>query len=341
MDEIEKLQPTRQFIKCTTLIVFGLFSIAGLMLASISYGITSIELSVVYDAFFAFNESRDHFIIIDTRVPRAVIAMAVGACLAVSGVIMQVITRNPLAAPEILGINYGAALFVTFGSFVLGVQSIEGFTWLAFLGAAITASIVFTIGSAGRDGATPLKLTLAGVALTTLCESLIHTIMILHERTLDEMRIWLAGSIVGRDLQHFQELMPYMAVGLILALGMGTSLNLLSMGKDVAVGLGQRVFFAKSLALLTVIILAGSSVAIAGPIAFIGLAVPHMARSMIGSDCRLLLPFSAIMGSILLLSADIASRFIFDMQEVPVGVMTAIVGVPFFIYLAKSRVHKL
>ena len=328
-------------IKYLIWIGLGLAIVMALMVGSVSYGITSISPAEIYYAFTAFDGSREHLIIVDTRVPRAIIALAVGTCLAVSGVIMQALTRNPLAAPEILGINHGAALCVTIGSFVFNAHEPEAFTWLAFLGAGVTAIIVFTIGSFGAGGPTPLKLTLAGAALTTLCASFIRAIMILHERTLDEMRIWLAGSVVGRDLVLFQELVPYMLSGLFVAVCLGKPLNILVMGRDIAVGLGQRPLLIQSLGILSVIILAGSSVAIAGPIAFIGLAVPHMVRSLIGTDYRWVIPCSAVLGSALLLSADIAARFALDGQELPVGVMTALIGVPFFIYLARSGVYKL
>lgn len=317
---------------------FGFLLVFVFLAISISSGTTGITLRTVYDSFAQFDGSREHLIVQTVRVPRALVTMMVGSCLAVSGAMMQALTRNPLAAPEILGINHGAALFVVLALFILDGSSLFAYTWFAFIGAGLAAIVVYMIGSMGRSGLSPLKLTLAGVAITTLLASLTQGFLILNQRSLDEMRFWLAGSVTGRDLELFLQVLPYMIIGLISALLLGKQLTVLSMGEDVARGIGQNTLRVKILALASIVFLAGSSVSLAGPIGFVGLAIPHIVRALVGTDYRWILPYSAAVGAILLLLADIGARFF---SEVPVGVMTALLGGPFFIYLARGGAGRL
>jgi iron complex transport system permease protein len=314
-------------------LIVGILIVLMSFAASVTYGTAEIDLKTVYGSFTDFDGSREHLIIRTIRVPRALVAMMVGASLAVAGAIMQALTRNPLAAPEILGINYGAALFVVVAIFLLDSSSQSAYTWFAFSGAGLAATIVYILGSIGRGGMTPLRLTLAGAAMTTLLGSLTHGILILNERSLDEMRFWLAGSVAGRDISMFLQALPYMIVGLLGSFVISKQINVLNLGDDVAKGLGQNVVWIKAAAIGIVILLAGSSVSAAGPIGFIGLAVPHIIRFLVSTDYRWIFPYSAITGAILLLFADIGARFF---GEVPVGVMTALIGGPFFIYLARK-----
>ncbi|WP_416147650.1 FecCD family ABC transporter permease [Salipaludibacillus sp. HK11] len=323
------------------LILIGLTIVTLLVVISISFGIADINLKTVYQSFFNFNGSREHLIIFNARVPRAVIAMMVGSCLAVAGTIMQALTRNALAAPEILGVNHGAALFVVISIFLFDMTDPSTYTWFAFAGAGIVATVVYLLSSMGREGMTPLRLILAGAAMTTLMSSLIQGIMIVNQQSLDNMRFWLAGSVVGRDLSLFMQILPYMMIGLVVPFFMSKQLTILSLGEETAVGLGQKTKAIKTISIIIVVLLAGSSVAIAGPIGFVGLAVPHIARSIVGTDYKWIIPYSAILGAILVLLADITARFVLNNQELPVGVMTAMVGVPFFIYLARKKAHKL
>ncbi|CAH1197611.1 putative siderophore transport system permease protein YfiZ [Paenibacillus plantiphilus] len=305
--------------------------------ASIMLGSTKINLQTVIEAFTAFDGSREHLIVRSVRLPRALIAMMVGASLALAGGIMQAMTRNALAGPEVFGINYGAALMAVIAGFLFSHSAFPIFTWSAFLGAGLACLIVFGLASVGQGGLTSMKLVLAGATINLLLASITQGILIFNEQSLDEMRFWLAGSVTGRDLDLFVQIVPYMLAGLLLTLLMGKQINLLSLGDDVAAGLGQRVVWTKAALIGIIMLLAGSAVAIAGPIGFVGLAVPHLARFAAGMDYRWILPYSAILGALLLLLADIGARFVLPGHEVPVGVVTAFLGAPFLIYLAQRK----
>ncbi|MBA2692261.1 MAG: iron ABC transporter permease [Rubrobacter sp.] len=325
--------------------LFGLVVAVGLlffcMLASIRFGAAEIGTMQVIQTFTDYDPNSEEDLIIRTlRVPRAIIAALVGASLAVAGAIMQGLTRNPLADPGILGIEAGAALAVVGAVFLFGVSSLSTYALFAFLGGGITAVLVYGLGSMGRGGMTPMKLTIAGAAFTALLSSLTTAMLILNQRTLEEIRFWLAGSVAGRDLNLLLQVLPYILVGLVLSLAIARQVTTLSLGDDVAAGLGQRTGWVKGLAAIGVVLLAGSAVAIAGPIGFVGLVIPHIVRFFVGVDYRWILPYSIIFGAILLVSADIAARLVLRPQEIPVGIMTAFVGAPFFIYLARWRIKR-
>lgn len=308
------------------------------LIVSISSGTTEIAPSKIYAAIAAFDGSREHVIVRTVRLPRSLLAILVGAALAVAGALMQGLTRNPLAEPGILGLESGASLAVVIAILFFDRSSFSAYAGFAFLGAAVSAVVVYSLGSLGRGGLTPLNLTVAGAAMTYLLSSFTTAILILSQRTLDEVRLWLAGSVAGGDWSGFSQALPYISVGLVLAFVLGKQISILSLGEDVATGLGQRTRLVKAIAAVSVVLLAGSSVAIAGPIGFVGLVVPHVVRFFVGVDYSWLLPYAAIFGAILLLVADIAARLLIQPQELPVGVMTAIVGAPLFIYLARSKV---
>jgi iron complex transport system permease protein len=253
---------------------------------------------------------------------------------------MQGLTRNPLASPGILGINAGAALAVVLTVFLLKTPTLTMYAWAAFFGAGLAAGLVYALSGLTRNGATPLTLTVAGAALSAVLSSLTTVVLVVNQRTLDEIRFWLAGSVGGRELGLYLQALPYLAVGLGIALLLGRQLTTLSLGEDVARGLGQRTRLVQVVAGLSVVLLAGGSVAVAGPIGFVGLVVPHVARLLVGTDYRWLLPYAAIGGGVLLLLADVAARVVILPQELPVGVMTALVGGPVFIYLALTRVTR-
>ena len=327
-----------------SLLITGLFlSLLVLLLclvASLTYGAADISLNKIVAALTAFDGSTEHLIIRTMRLPRSLIAILVGAAISVAGTLMQALTRNPLADPGILGINAGAAIAVVVAVFLFGASSVSAYAWCAFLGAGVTAVAVYWLGSLGRGGLTPLNITIAGAALTSLLSSLTTGILLLSQRTLDEIRFWLAGSVAGRDFALCLQLLPYIAVGLIIAFAIAKALTTLSLGEDVAQGLGQRTAWVKVTAAISVVLLAGSSVAAAGPIGFIGLVVPHIVRFFVGFDYRWILPYAAVLGAILLLVADIGARLLIQPQELPVGVMTALIGTPFFIYLARWKVKR-
>lgn len=311
------------------------------MLLSIAFGAANIAPTDVWNAIFAFDSSSTNHLIIRTlRVPRAAVAVLVGASLAVAGAIMQGLTRNPLGDPGILGINTGAALGVVAAVFFLNVSSLSLYALFAFAGATLTAVAVYGLGSLGRGGPTPLNLTIAGAAFTALLSSFTTGVLILNQRTLEEVRFWLAGSVAGRDLSLLLQVAPYLMVGLVLAFSLGRQITTISLGEDVAKGLGQNTGWIKALSAVAVVLLAGGAVAVAGPIGFVGLVIPHMARFLVGVDYRWILPYAALMGGIFLIISDVAARLVLRPTELPVGVMTALIGGPFFVYLVRWRVRR-
>ena len=328
----------------------SLLLIAGLLLecfvlwlsfiASITWGAADIAFNDIYQAFTAFDGSTNHLIIRTVRLPRSLIAMLVGASLAVAGAIMQGLTRNPLASPDILGVNAGAALAVVAGTFILGSSSLTIYVWYAFAGTAISIIAVYSLSSLGRGGITPFNLTIAGAALDAFLSSITSGILILSQRTLEEIRFWLAGSVAGRDLNLLLQVFPYICVGLVLALALSKQITILSLGEDTARGLGQSTALIKILAAISIILLAGASVAIAGPIGFVGLVVPHIVRLIVGVDYRWIFPYSAILGAIMMLIADFCGRLIIQPSELPVGLVMPLIGAPFFIYLIRWKIKR-
>src|SRR5690606_28928665 len=218
----------------------------------------------------------------------------------------------------------------------LGVSGMHAFTWVALIGAAISGGIVFLLGSIGRDGMSPVKITLAGASMSAFFASLTQGLMLTDGKMFDQILVWLVGSVAGREMSQLQAVWPYMLAGMIISLLLSRHLNVLAMGDDVAQGLGQSTAYIKLFGALAVILLAGGSVAVAGPIAFVGIIIPHIVRYLVGTDFRWILPYCAVLGAILLVAADLGSRYIAMPKEVPVGVMTAVIGVPFFVYIARK-----
>lgn len=337
-------QGTR-IIRVRAMLSLGLLICAGILLlslfASIAFGARDISPADVWNALFAFQaDSTEHLIIRTLRVPRAAVAALVGAALAVAGAVMQGLTRNPLADPGILGIETGAALAVVGAVTFLNISSLSVYALFAFAGAGLTAAVVYTLGSIGRGGPTPLKITVAGAALTALLSSLTTFMLIFNERTLEDVRFWLAGSLAGRDLKLLAQVAPYLTVGLILALVLSRQITTLSLGDDVAKGLGQRTGWVKLLAALAVVLLAGGATAVAGPIGFVGLVIPHIVRFIVGVDYRWILPYSILIGGSFVVLSDVVARLVLRPIELPVGIMTALLGGPFFIYLVRWRIKR-
>jgi len=284
----------------------------------------------------ADTSSTDSTIIWALRVPRTIIGLLVGAALGLSGALLQGATRNPLADPSILGIQAGATLAVVAGIALLGLGPGQ-YAWLALGGAGLAMIAVYAIASIGREGATPIKLALAGAAMTAALMSVVNAVLLMSPITLDQLRFWQVGSLAGRDISIVGEIGPFFAVGIALSLVLGPALNGLAMGEDVAKGLGQNTRLNRGLAGLAAVILAGAATAAAGPIAFVGLTVPHMARAMAGSNYRWILPYSMVLAPILLLGSDVVGRIIARPGEVQVGIITAALGAPFFIALIRRR----
>lgn len=331
--------PQRYYIRILSLVIAILLLLLGIF-ANIAYGAADIPTSQILTAFTNFDDSTEHIIIRSIRLPRTLIASMVGASLAIAGALMQGLTQNPLAAPGILGINAGAALAVVVMVFGLGISSPALITLVAFLGALLAAIAVYSLGSLGQGGTTPVKLTIAGAALTALLSSITTGVLILSERTLEEVRFWLAGSLAGLNFNLFLTVLPWMIVGLLTAFALSRQMNVLSLGESVATGLGQQTGWIKLATASSVVILAGSAVALAGPIGFVGLVIPHLARGVIGVDYRWVLPCAALFGANLLVWADLAARWLIRPQELPVGVMTAMLGAPFLLYLVRWRVKR-
>lgn len=321
----------------------GLVAGAGLLavgaLVSMVFGAASIPLEVVVSSLLAPDGSLEHLTVRTLRLPRTVVSVSVGAALGIAGGVMQGLTRNPLASPGILGVNAGAALAVVGATFLAGGESPLFYAFLAFSGAGVTSVAVYLLGSLGRAGPSPVRLILAGAAVTALLTSLTTAVLLLDRRSLEQIRFWLAGSVAGRDLELFLLLAPFLAAGAVAALVLGRAITALSLGEEVARGLGQHTGRVKLVAAGSVALLAGGSVAVAGPIGFIGLVIPNAVRPFVGTDYRWILPYSAVAGAGLLLAADVAARMVIRPGEMPVGVMTALIGGPVFIYLARAKVE--
>lgn len=308
------------------------------LVLSIIVGARPIALGDIWNALTAFDATQtNHKIILDLRLPRTLVGLLVGAALGLSGAILQGATRNPLADPGILGINAGATLCVVVGISVFGITQLSGYVWLAFLGAGAAMLVVYLVASLGREGATPVKLALAGAAVTAALTSVTSAILITNVETLDQIRFWQVGALTGRTTDILLQVTPFILAGIVLALLTSRILDGLALGDDVARGLGLKVQRSRALVGLAAVILAGAATAAAGPIAFVGLTVPHLARAFTGPNYRWILPYSMLLAPILLLGADIIGRVIVPPGELQVGIVTAALGAPFFIALVRRR----
>ncbi len=311
--------------------------LACVVLVSIAVGSKGISIPVVWDALFDRRAIEDHQIVWNWRVPRTVVGIVVGAALGLSGGLIQALTRNPLADPGILGVNAGAAVAVSVGVAAFGIGGISGYMWFAFAGAIAVTVAVYLIGAAARGGADPVRLVLAGVAIGAVLTGLVNALMLMQPRTFDQMRHWQAGSIVGRDLDVVWPVLPFIVAGVVLAAVAARPLNAIGLGEDMAAALGASVVRTRIIVIIAVTFLAGGATAIAGPIIFIGLMIPHVARWIVGPDQRWILAYAVVLAPILLLVSDIAGRLVLHPGEVPVGVVTAFIGAPVLIVLVRRR----
>jgi ferric citrate transport system permease protein len=304
---------------------------------SVAIGPTPVSLGTIVTAVLLGGHSTNASIIHGIRLPRAVVGALVGANSAVSGVIMQVITENPLGAPEILGVNAGAAfvavLALTFVPALVGVSVMV----LAFVGAAACGVLVLMTAGLGRGRADPVRIALAGVTLTTLIFSLTQAMILYKDNATSAIMRWIVGGVNEGSWHDARTILPWTIIGIVGAMVMAGRLNLLGLGEDLARGLGARVNQIRVLGAVLVVVLAGSAVAVAGPITFIGLIVPHIVRRLVGPNNFVVIPISAIVGADVLIFADIVSRYINPPSEVPSGVVTALIGAPYFIYLARRK----
>ena len=306
---------------------------AGLSLAA---GATWIEPSQLLKGLLQPDSlSAGQQLIFNSRLARTLMAVAVGASLAVAGALMQALTRNPLASPGLFGVNAGATFAIILCSSLFALSSMSQWLWCVFIGAALAGSLVWLIGNRGQGSLNPLRIVLAGAAITALFSAFSQALLVVNEEGLDTVLFWLAGSLSERDLGLAAPLLMGVALALLGALLLAGQVNVLNAGEAIAIGLGQRTGLIRWLMSVLIIGLAGSAVALAGSIGFIGLLVPHMVRKGLSIDHRWLLPGCAVLGAILLLLADTLGRLVILPQEVPVGVMTALFGAPFFIFLAR------
>jgi iron complex transport system permease protein len=311
--------------------------LVAVLIASIAIGSKDIAVQTVFDALFAYDDSDDHAIIQALRVPRTILGLAVGMALGMSGALIQALTRNPLADPGILGVNAGAAFFVVLAVGFFGVSSIQGYIWFAFLGAVVTTVVVYGIGSVGRTGATPVRLTLAGVAIGAVLGGISSGIQLLNPTTFDRLRQWGAGSLVAPGYETIWAVSPFIVVGLAIALIMARPLNAVALGDDLAAALGANIVRTRIWVVISTTLLAGAATAAAGPIGFVGLMVPHVARWIVGPDQRWIFAFTLVLSPVLLLTSDIVGRLVMRPGELQVGIVTAFVGAPVLILLARRR----
>lgn len=305
---------------------------------SVAVGSRSIPLGVVWEALTTPGlTTEDAVVVQELRIPRTLLGVLVGLALGAAGALTQGHTRNPLGDPGLLGVTAGASFAVVLSIWLLDVGTPSGYVWFAFAGALAGSVVVFALGSAGRGGATPVTLALAGAAVTALLYALVQAILVSDQETLDGYRFWVVGSLAGRDAEVAGQVAPFIVVGLVLALANAPALDLLGLGEDVARGLGQRIWLARLVGLAGVALLCGAATAACGPIAFVGLVVPHIVRAVTGPRHRWLVPGSALLGAVLLLSADVLGRILARPGEVQVGIVLAFVGAPFFIALIRRR----
>lgn len=329
------LTSTRRATKALGLVVLGVLVLVSVGL-SLFLGSRSIDLSSVIDAVFGRGgDAVEGMVVLDLRVPRTVLGLVAGAALGLAGTLMQGLTRNPLADPGLLGVNSGASLAVVVAISVFGVGAPSGYVWFAFGGAALAAALVYLVAS-GPTGPSPLSLTLAGAATTAVLTSFITLILLRDLDTLGQYRFWSVGSLVGRDLGTAATLAPFLVVGALTAVLLGRSLNSLALGDDLARGLGQRVGIVRIIAGVAIILLCGSATSLAGPLVFVGLVVPHIARRFVGSDYRWILVYSIPLGAILLVLADTVGRLIAPPAELEAGIIVAVIGAPVLIALVRS-----
>lgn len=311
------------------LVLIGLGSYLSLFL-----GVTTIQPLDAIREWSSGNLSKETLVLTTLRLPRLLFGLLLGANLAVAGALMQAVTRNPLASPQVFGVNAGASLFVVLALLLFPALGTANLVYFAFFGAMIGGLLVFSFASV--RGMTSLKLALVGMAIHLLLTSLTKGLILFNDR-ITNVLYWLSGSISDSGWIEVRLILPWSIIGLILAFSLAKSLAIFQLGQDVAVGLGQNITRIRMLAAVAVVLLAGVTVAAAGAIGFIGLMVPHIVRRLVGEDYRYVLPISALCGGLLLTYADVLARFIAYPYESPVGIVTALLGAPFFLYLAKRQ----
>ncbi|MER6017908.1 FecCD family ABC transporter permease [Streptomyces anulatus] len=317
-------------------LLLSVLALAAVMVASVALGSRDVPWSDVVAALGGADDTLGRAAA-TKRIPRTVLAVVIGAALGLAGGVMQGVTRNPLADPGILGVNMGASLAVVTAVAFFGLTSPTGYIWTAIAGAAFSALFVYTVGTLGRGGATPLKLALAGAATSAAFASLVSAIILPRNDIAGSFKLWQIGGVGGASFERIGQVMPFLAVGFAVCLLSARALNSLALGDELAAGLGERVAVARAVAALGAVLLCGAATAVAGPIGFVGLVVPHTCRLLVGVDHRWLLPLSTVLGAILLTAADVVGRIVARPSEIDVGIVTALIGAPFFIYIVRRQ----
>ncbi|WP_428955586.1 FecCD family ABC transporter permease [Streptomyces sp. cg35] len=304
------------------------------LVASIAVGAKPLSLDQVWHGLF-HDTGAYADIVVGERVSRTLLGLLAGLALGLAGAVLQALTRNPLADPGILGINMGASAAVVTAISVFGVTSLSGYVWFAFFGAAAVGALVYVLG--GTRSATPVRLALAGTAITAALSGYVYAVMITDDVALNRMRFWQVGSLASAKMDTIQQVLPFIAVGAVLALGLARPLNAMGMGDDTARALGAHLGRTRALSMAAATLLCGAATAACGPIVFVGLMVPHIVRSFTGPDMRWILPYAAVLSPVLLLGADVVGRIVARPAELQVGIVTAIIGAPVFIVLVRRR----
>lgn len=339
----EKVDEERTGLARTNALRLGALTVAVALLAvvtmlSVGVGARTISWATIWEALWSYDRANiDHLAIHESRIPRTVVGLIVGPALGLCGALIQALTRNPLADPGILGVNAGASFGVTVAVGLLGLTAPLAYVWFALFGAAAVTVLVYALGSIGGRRTTPAKLVLAGVAIGAVLGGLTSAIVLFDEFTFNQMRFWGVGAIGGRNLDTVLAFAPLIAIGVLIALAVARSLNAFALGDDLAASLGVKIGRLRVAVIIAVTLLAGTATALAGPIGFVGLMVPHAVRWFVGPDQRWILVFTLIMSPILLLTADIVGRIILPSGEMRVGLVTAIVGAPVLILLARRK----
>jgi iron complex transport system permease protein len=312
-------------------------AVAGATGLSLLVGTQPITIADVVLALTAPTGSPADAVVLHLRVPRTAAGLLAGAGLGLAGGVAQGLTRNPLAGPEVLGVNGGAAFAAVVGIALVGVAPLGGYIWFCFAGAALALGAVIAIAAAGRGGATPVKIAMAGAAVSALLFSLTSAIVLRNHDLFERFRFWIVGSLARADLPTVVQAVPFLAAGAVLALALARPLDAATLGDDAARNIGARPALLRGLAIAAIVVLAGTATAVAGPVGFVGLVVPHVARILTGPAYVRVLPLSALLGALVLLLADVAGRVVLRPEEVQVGVTAAVLGAPVFLYLVRRR----
>ncbi|QDG65661.1 iron chelate uptake ABC transporter family permease subunit [Pseudarthrobacter sp. NIBRBAC000502772] len=318
------------------LLLAAVGALTGAALLSLAIGAKSIPLESVLQAFFAYADTADHAIILENRLPRTLLGIIAGMALGAAGALIQAITRNPLADPGVLGVNAGATFAIVIAVGVFGVSTMSGYVWFALGGAVLAAAAVYFIGSAGRNIVNPVRITLAGVALGAVLTGISSGLTLINPRAFDQLRSWSIGSLDSRSMDGVLVAAPFIGAGLLIAVVTTRGLNAVSLGDELATALGANSNRTRILGLVAITLLSGAATAAAGPIGFIGLMIPHVARWLIGPDQRWIMAYTLVLSPLLLLVADVLGRVVVP-GELQVGIVTSFIGAPVLVALARRR----